>query len=182
MKYEAVMWRIITCLNLYTVLMDLTELCRCCQGRVKVRCVCFGFWEELCVCVCFLGSWRIIKYVFTASYWHLFFFSSFSFSFATTVRFPKVTNWVQRRQLCKCLNLVAFHRPVQWGRLFFNSVCLHVCALSSVNYISIKTRTNPSFITPSYFSTARGNCSSDVQKKCIFLQLHWFCFQGLAQL
>lgn len=94
----------------------------------------------------------------------IFSFFSFFFSFATTERFPKVTDWVQRRQLCKCLNLVAFHCPVQWDRLFFNTVFVHVCARSSVNCICIKTRTNPSSITRSDFSSARGNCNSDVQK------------------
>lgn len=58
--------------HLHSVLMDLTGLCRCCQGRVKVSCICFGFWEALCVCVCLLGSRITTKNVFAEPSWHFF--------------------------------------------------------------------------------------------------------------
>lgn len=85
------------------------------------------------------------------------------FFFATAQWFPEVTNWAQRRQTCKCLNLVALQCPM--GEIIFlNSLRAFMCIFLKVNCIY------------THFSSARGNCNRGWRKNNILPLLHCFLF------
>lgn len=176
---------IIMCPSFHAVLMGLSELlCHFCQGRVKVRCVCFGFWEDsnaVCMCVCafpgFLQNNKVCFYWVVLTSFSLLFFP-FSLSFATTEWFPEKTNWAQKRQMCKCLNLVSFSILCSGSDYFSLTLFVHILPKLTAS-MSKQWQIHPLYCTQ---MSPQPVVIATVEKTTFFFDCTDFCFQRLAQL